>query len=41
MSFYNSMVIFEKENAKDRYEMNISKDKTKVTSSKEFFKMIR
>jgi hypothetical protein len=41
MSFYNSMVIFEKENAKDRYEMNISKDRTKVTSSKEFFKMIR
>ena len=41
MSFYNSMVIFEKENSKDRYEMNISKDKTKVTSSKEFFKMIR
>ena len=41
MSFYNSMVIFEKESAKDRYAMNISKDKTSVTSTKQFFQSIR
>ena len=41
MSFYNSMVIFEKQTAKDRYAMNISKDKTSVTSTKQFFESIR
>jgi hypothetical protein len=41
MSFYNSMVIFEKETAKDRYAMNICKDKTSVTSTKQFFESIR
>jgi len=37
MSFYNSMVVFEKENIKDKYVMWFSKDEKTTQTSKEFF----
>lgn len=37
MSFYNSMVVFEKENIKDKYVMWFSKDEKTTLTSKEFF----
>jgi len=40
LSFYNSVVVFEKENAKDKYVMSISKNHKIVTSMKNFFDQI-
>lgn len=37
LCFYNSMVVFEKENIKDKYVMSVSKDKKTTQTSKEFF----
>ena len=37
MSFYNSMVVFEKESIKDKYVMWFSKDEKTTLTSKEFF----
>ena len=37
MSFYNSMVVFEKENIKDKYVMWFSKDEKTTLTSKGFF----
>lgn len=40
LSFYNSMVVFEKENVKDRYVMWFSKDEKTTQTAKEFFSNI-
>lgn len=37
LCFYNSMVVFEKENNKDKYVMSVSKNKKTIQTSKEFF----
>jgi hypothetical protein len=37
LSFYNSMIVFEKESFKDKYVMKVSKEEKTIQTAKEFF----